>query len=124
MNLHHCRQVEIDLFRMFSVDSSHFHFLLNKVLGLIGLISLWNATSKKQSSTSTITKLQKHLNCLALHQNIAKQITKHFKYLPRGACLHVCTKYLSLRQGNPFSCKPMPGEMGHESEKTLGMHKL
>ena len=43
-------------------------------------------------------------------------------YLPRGE--YVCTKYLSLRQGNPFSCKPMSGEMGHESERTLGIHKL
>ena len=53
MNLHQCRQVEIDLFRLFSFDSSHlamikcFSVVLNEVLGLIGLISLWNATSKK-----------------------------------------------------------------------------
>ena len=43
-------------------------------------------------------------------------------YLPRGE--YVCTKYLSLRQGNPFSCKSMSGEMRHESERTLGIHKL
>ena len=76
-----------------------------------------------KSSISTITKLQEHFKCLALHQNIAKQITKHFKGTSHAGSMFARNICL-LRQGNPFSCKSMSGEMRHESERTLGIHKL